>query len=282
MSKAFAYVEQPASGVLGLFQFPPVDQTPPAWVPADAALFMGLNWNVEEAYLSVESVVDSVQGPGALGKMLDAFAADEDGPGIHVKDDILDNLAGRMQIVTEAPPSDAATDAEVPSVPPMIFSIAVKDAAAMQATLAKAAKSDGFPGESRQFEGVTVYELPAGEQTVAVAVVGDALVLTTDPAAIEKRIRGKTAASLADSPAYKAFAKYLPAKTSLLSFQKQDAQMKAAYEMLKKQGDGQLEGVDLSRLPDFSVIQKYLKPTISYAIPDENGALFVGFSLKAD
>ncbi|HUQ72020.1 MAG TPA: DUF3352 domain-containing protein [Planctomycetaceae bacterium] len=276
VSKSFAYVEQPVSGVLGLFNFPAVDQVPPAWVPADAAMYMGLNWNVEEAYLSVESVVDSFQGPGSLGKLLDAFAADESGPGIHVKNDVLDNLAGKMQIVTMAP----ADGDDAPPVPPMTFSIAVKDAAAMQKTLGKAAKSDGFPGKARQFEGVTVYDIPADQLTVAVAVVGDALVISTNPATVESRVRGKSASSLANSAAYKAFVKYLPKKSSMLTFQKQDAQVKAAYDMLKKQDNDQLEGIDLSTLPDFSVIQKYLKPTVSYAIPDENGAFFMGFSLS--
>ncbi|MDZ4688022.1 MAG: DUF3352 domain-containing protein [Planctomycetaceae bacterium] len=277
VSKTFAYVEQPASGVLGVFNFPAVEQVPPAWVPADAAMYMGLNWNVEEAYLSVESVYDSFLGPGSLGKVIDNFSAAEDGPGIHVKNDILDNLSGKMQIVTMAP-ADVSDDA--PPVPPMTFSIAIKDAAAMQKTLAKAAKSDGFPGKARQFEGVTVYDIPADQLTVAVAVVGDALVVSTNPATVESRVRGKSANSLANSAAYKAFVKHLPKKSSMLTFQKQDAQFKAAYDLLKKQDNDQLEGIDLSTLPDFSVIQKYLRPTVSYAIPDENGAFFMGFSLS--
>jgi hypothetical protein len=277
ISRSFAYVEQPASGVLGLFNFPAVEQTPPAWVPADAAMYVGLNWNVEEAYLSVESVVDSFQGPGSLGKVLDALAADTDGPGIHIKSDIIDNLAGKIQVVTLAPP--AASD-DTPPVPAMIFSIAVKDAAAMQKTLAKAAKSDGFPGKTRQFEGVTVYDVPADEMTVSIAVAGDSLVITTDTPALEGRIRGKTAKPLATSDVYKAFVKYLPKKASMLTYNKQDAQLKTVYDMLKKQDNDRLEGIDLSTLPDFSVIQKYLKPTVGYAIPDENGALFVGFTLN--
>jgi hypothetical protein len=278
VSRAFVYVEQPPAGVLGLFQFPATDLTPPPWVPADAALYMGLNWDFEEAYLAVESLVDSFQGPGALRKILDNLAADEDGPGIHVKDDVLDNLAGKVLIVTQ-PPADTE-DEDAPPVPPVMVSIAVKDAAAMQKTLDKAAKSDGFPGESRQFEGVTVYDLPAGEQTVTIAVVGEALVVSTDPVAMEKMIRKEAPNPLANSPAYKAFVQHLPMATSLLSFQKSDAQAKSAYELLKNQDNDQLEGIDLSALPDFSDIQKYLKPTISYTIPDENGALFIGFSLK--
>jgi hypothetical protein len=277
INRAFAYVEQPASGVLGLFNFPAVDQAPPAWVPADVAMWMGLNWNVEEAYLSVESVVDSFQGPGSLGKVLDALAADGDGPGIHVKNDVIDNLAGKIQVVSLAPP---ATRDDAPPVPTMLFSIALKDAAAMQKTLTKAAKSDGFPGKARQFEGVTVYDVPADEMTVSVAVAGDSLVITTDTPALESRIRGKAAKPLAGSDAYKAILKYLPKKASLVSYSKQDAQIKTVYDMLKKQDNDQLQGIDLGKLPDFSVIQKYLKPSIGYAIPDENGALFVGFTLS--
>jgi hypothetical protein len=57
--------------------------------------------------------------------------------------------------------------------------------------------------------------------------------------------------------------------------------LKAAYEMLKNAEDTDfLEGIDVKKLPPFEVLEKYLRPSGSYAVPDKKGALFVSFQLK--
>src|SRR5205085_1944386 len=101
---------------------------------------------------------------------------------------------------------------------------------------------------------------------------------------------------LVDNPNYQAVAKHFPDQTSLLSFQRPEEQAKVLYEAFKK-GDIQkaLEGakaaagpdvakvdelIDPSKLPDFSVFAKYLSPGGSWAVMDEDGVIWTGFTLK--
>ncbi len=276
-NRLFIYVEQPATGVLGVFNFPATELKPPTWVAADVSSYSAMNWSVEEAYAAIEAVVDSFQGPGALDRVLDGFAEEEDGPMIHPKKDLIEQFGGPMHIVTATP--SAAGDE--PAVPKMALQIGVKDVEKMKKTLAKAAKTDGFPGKTREFEGQTIYEMPAdNDQTLSLAIAGGGVVFSNDTAAVESIIRGKTAKPLAESAAYKSLAKHYPKQTSIIGFSNAEGQMKAAYEMLRKQDNDSLEGIDLKKLPEWSVLQKYFKPQGSYAVPDKKGALMVGFSLS--
>lgn len=276
--KTFLYVDQPTSGVLGVFNFPAVDQAPPAWVSEEVASYTALNWSVDEAYSAVEAIVDQFQGPGALARMLDGFADDTDGPQIHPKKDIIDQLSGVIQVAVQVPEADADTT----QVPLMAMSVGLKDGAQVKKTLAKAAKSEGFPGRTRQFEGLTVYELPAADSTFSLVVSGNSLLMSSDKAMLETAVRGKTSQPLSASEGYKALTKSFPAKTSIISFQQSEGQMKSLYNMLQNRDNDEWEGIDLKKLPEWSVIAKYFQPSGSYAVPDKKGALFVGFALSAD
>lgn len=281
VSKTFIYAEQPPTGVLGVFQFPAIAQAPPKWVSSDATLYMGVNWDVNEAYLAVESLIDSFQGPGATAKLLDAVALEDNGPQIHPKLDLLDKLTGHLTVVTAPTPEDEDAD-ETPAFPEVTIAMQLKDADGMKRTLDKASKSDGFPGRVIDVEGQVVYELPTdGEQNMSIAVIGKELVFAVNPARLSDVIRGEAANPLASSPEYAAIARHFPAQMSIVSFTQQDSQMKSVYELLKQQADGDFAdtGIDLSKLPSYESLAKYAKPSGSYAVPDARGALFVGFTL---
>lgn len=278
MTKSFIYVEQPTSGLMNVFQFPAIDMTPPAWVPADAVMYSGINWNAGEAYSAIETLVDSFQGPGAFERIIDGIAENDEGPKVHIKKDIVDQISGQIHIVGTAPAS-----ADEPSQD-FLIAFDLKGEDKVKKLLAKASKSDGFNGKIREFEGATVYEMPFDqggiEKTLAVTVSSGHLVVGTNPANVENVIRNKSSAnSLVESAGYKKLAKHLPAKVSILGYQKQDAQLRAGYEQLKALDADAIGGLDVSKLPEFEVIQKYLRPSVSYVVPDENGALQVGFTL---
>jgi hypothetical protein len=281
VSKTFIYADQPPVGVLGLFQFPSAEQLPPEWVPADTAMYLGASWNVGEAYSAVESLIDSFQGPGATAKLLDQLAEDESGPGVHPKDDFLDLLGGHLHVSGLGVPTRGDDDEPAPTeVPEFTFAISVTDADAMKSTLEKAAKSDGFPGEVTEVEGETVYVMPTdGDNSLSIAVVDEHLVIASTADAMAAVIAGKVDDSLVGSEAFQAALKHIPKSTSLISFSQGDSQMQAALEMIRQQAPEETGGIDLGKLPSYEAFQKYSKPSASYAIPNENGALFVGFTL---
>lgn len=276
VSKTYVYAE--AAGVLSVFQFPATELAPPKWVSAGASMYVGGNWNVGGAYQAIEGLVDMFQGRNALARIMDQVANNE--PGIHPKKDFLDLLDGKFHVVG----GGQAKDDDDAVANPFFVALTVKDGAKAKKLLAKLATMDGADVESRDFNGETVYEVSLPDQTMSFAVAEGQLVITNDTPMLEGMLRSDTAAAaatLADSAAFKQISKHFPAKASMISFQKQDNQLKQMYDLLKNaENQTFLEGIDLGKLPPFEVLQKYLRTSGSYTVPDKEGALTTGFQLK--
>ncbi|MBS0203117.1 MAG: DUF3352 domain-containing protein [Planctomycetes bacterium] len=275
VSKTFLYVDQPANGVLNAFQYPAAELAPPKWVPADASTYFGGNWNLAQAYLAIEGLVDNFSGRGTTARFLDDLS--DKGPGLHPKKDVLDLLDGKFHVVQR---SDAE-ESDEPKPQRILMAFDVKDAAKMKKTLAKAAKSDGSQMETREFNGETIYEVSAGPEPVSFVVASGHLVVTNDTATLEAMLRSERQPSLVESAAYRKIAKHFPAKMSMVSYSNSDAQMKSVYDLLKNADNVDfLDGIDFKKLPPFEVLQKYLRPSGFYMIPDKKGALSVSFQLS--
>ena len=278
ISKTMMYVDQPPQGLLNLFRFPATDLTPPAWVGEKTQAYMAANWDVEAAYESVETLVDSFQGAGALDRMIDGIADDPNGPGIHIKKDVIDQLSGRLYMANQG------VENLEQAIPKLLFSIGVRNTKTMQDFIAKVTKMEGVPAKTRNFRGETIVEFDAGEATVGLCVVNNAMLVSSDVSLIEAVIRGDRAQKpLGDSAAYRLVTGDFPEKTSILSFQHTDEQVKIIYEGARKgelgEADIPAEAKDLlAKLPPFEALQKYLPVSGGYTVPDENGVLFVNIS----
>lgn len=283
ISRMVAAIDFPATGVLKVLEFPAVEQQPPAWVAEDVSTYVGMNWNLSGAYDAVEALVDSFQGPGAFGNIIAALAERPDGPKLHLKKDIIDRLTGRMHFLIDAP------DGDEPGRERFLMALGVKDAKAVQGLLDTLADTPDFPGKEREFRGQTLYEIPGpprpdGNEAPpgGIAVAHEHLIIASDVTLLEQVLRGDGGRrALADSPEFKRIVQHMPGKTSVLGFQRQERQIKAAYDLLRSgQLGANIEGLDFGKLPPFETIEKYLAASGSYAIPDEKGVLFVSFSLK--
>ena len=274
VSRTLVYVEQPPAGVLNIFQFPAIVSTPPEWVSSETNAYFGINWDLEAAYNAVETLVDGFQGPGATAKFLDSLADEPNGPKLHVKNDFLDFLDGRIHVITDFDAEDEQGANE------LLVALGLKDSQGIQATLTTIEDTRRIPGMVREFRGVSIYELQ-GPQTVVIAVTNDNLVIASKAEMLEAVIRNDgSVESLADSDEYRQFESFVPGETSGFSFQKQDAQIQTAYEMMKSLPQSEETGdLDFSTLPPFEQIKKYLRPTVSYFVPDERGAFSMSFSL---
>ena len=276
VSKSFILVEQPTTGLVNVFQFPAVPQSPPKWVSADSVMYTGVNWDVAGAYTAIETLVDSFQGPGALERIIEEMADSEGGPQVNIKKDVVDQLSGQIHISSTVPKDAEAADQD------FVVALGLTSEDKVKKLLAKASKTDGFDGEVRQFEGATIYEMPLPnvEKKLIVTVANGSLFIGTLPADIENVVRTRSGvASLVDSEVYKKLAKHIPEQVSILGYQKQDAQLRTAYDQLKSMDPEDLGGLDVSKLPEFEVLQKYLRASASYFVPDEDGALQVSFTL---
>lgn len=287
VTRAFVYVEQPVTGLLNVLRFPEVAQSPPEWVAADVNTYFGLNWDVQSAYEAVETLVDTFQGPGGLEQLLDEMAEQEGGLQLHLKNDVLDQLTGSIHYISDMEDPNVVDSARY------AVALGVKDSSKAQSVLA-ALSDAGLPVETREFRGAKIYEmelpLPAvgglGQGTeppmMGMTVAKDHLFIASNVTLLEQVLRGG-GESLVSTNDYKRMAAHFPGKTSILGYQDQSSQFKAAYELLRSGSAGDIiEGLDLSKLPPFEAIEKYLPPTATYIVPDDSGALMVSFSLPED
>lgn len=317
VTRSFINVEQPPRGAMRMFTMPAVEQSPAKWVHDKSSMFLSLNWDLQETYKAIDSLYNTFAGEGALAKMVEDLAENEEGPKIHIKKDIVDQISGLITVAGDV------KEEEGDSQERYVVALELTDEAAFKKVLAKAAKFPGFPGSSREFEGHTIYEFSAGageeedesedsdkqsfrkladeeseddkgegedeemegpDMTPAIAIGRKHLFIGTDVEQLESILRGKDEDSLAESDLFKKVSKYFPSKVSSMSFQRADAQVKAAIEALKS---GQLDAligdsVDLSKLPDFEDVKKYFTPSGGYVRPDDDGVFMENFNLKGD
>ena len=292
ITKTFMVIEQPTKGLLNLFQFPAVEQKPPKWASANASAWFSVNWDVPTAYDAINNIAAMIPNapPGGLDGILDGLA--EQGPGVHLKKDVLDSLSGRIQVVVE--PGKKKDDE--PAQDKILMALTLKDAKKFQGTLTKITKMPGFPGQTREFKGSTIieFEVPdlgggLGPKKGGLAISQDQLMFSNDVTAVEAMLRGSSDGdSLIDSPAFKAIAEHFPAKTSIVSYSRNDSQIETLWEAAKggqvaavtSQIAPDLAEIDFAKLPDFDTVKKYLTPNGGYSVPDKKGVLFVSFGTK--
>lgn len=290
-SSYMIYVRQPTRAVMNVFHMPASNQTPPDWVSEKTSGYFAFNWDLAGAYDAIETLVDSFRGPGATQQALDGLADQSPGQ-LHIKDDLIDNLSGKFGV------------AMVPNDDPdvyedrLVVSIGVKDMDKAKEMMQVISDEPSFDGEVREFQNEKIFEFDVdafGDEPIkgGVVVAKDAVMIGSNVTLIESILRGNDSTKpLAKDSAFKRLAAKMPEKTSMIAFQKQAAQLEQVYksirseEIFDEQGGDQVRDVigdvDFTKLPEFEAIRKYFVPTGSYIVPDENGALFVGFSLKPE
>lgn len=291
MSRMFIYVDQPTSGLVKFFEFPAVRQEPPRWVPANVSAYSSANWDVSGAYEAVEAIVDFFQPPGTLRNVIDQLS--KQGPQVHVKDDVIDSLTGRFQMLgTTRDESGGAggQPVEVAGAQPGVFALELRDSEKMSDVLARVAEFSQGNLETREFRGVTIYEteIPnfqgGPQQAMGLAVAKDQLFFATDVQLLEDYLRIDEADEpLANSTDYRRVSSHFPSQTSIISFARPAAQWKPMYEQLRSgQFDALVDQIDFSTLPEFDELAEYFSTSGGYAVPAEKGALMVNFSLRKD
>ncbi len=285
VSRSFLYCEQPPQGAMQVFQLDTVDAVPPSWVKEDASVWMATKWKAGEAYAAVETLFDMFQGAGAFESQIESLSTQ--GPQIHIKNDLIDQLDGRMQMVMS--PGDRTSKATSDD---MLFAIGVKDDQAFGDLLSKLTSDPNFPGESRELNGATVYDIePPNGQKISFAVANNQLLIAVGGNQLEQALRNDNdVRPLADSDDFKAVSEHFPEGALAVTFSRPAEQYRRLYDMLRD-GDATenfpgmedlFSKIDFSKLPAFEVIEKYMAPTGGYWVGDENGVLMEQFSLKSE
>lgn len=283
VSRAMIYADQPPMFLMQAFQMDQVDRVPASWIKDNVTAWVSMNWKLEETWKTAESMVDMFQGPGALARMVDQLAEQE--PGIHIRNDIIDQMDGTMQFVTAGSGRSTSTGTD-----DVLIAFGIRDTQKFADLLAKVTSQPGFPGEMRQLEGATIYELAMGpgQPALSFTAANNMLMLSVGGNQLEMALRNTPdVRPLAETEEFAAVLAHVPENAVAISYARPAEQYKAVYEMLRNDeaaenfpgADQLLMLVDFSLLPPFEQIEKYMTPAGSYWISDENGIKMESFTL---
>lgn len=280
VSRAMVYTDQPPTDLMRAFMLEPVNSSPPDWVKEDATLYMAMNWQIPEAFAAVESLVDGMSGSGALAQMIDQ--ASEAGPGVHIKDDLIDQLSGEIHLVGGG--LDMSTGANE-----MLFAIGIQDPGAFRDLLARVSDEPGFPATVREFRGFTLYEVSEAGSAVGITVANGSILIAIGQNILEQVLRNDDdIRPLAESEDFQRVAQHFPSEVVLVNFARPADQYRSLYESLQSGEaaenfpgmDEFFDMIDFTTLPPFETISKYLAPAGGFAVADEDGYVSEEFSLQ--
>ena len=294
VAKVFFYSPGPAQGILKIFSMPAIDLKPQAWVPASVLSYQSFSWDLDGAWKAIAELADQ----NGLGGFIDQ-AQRGIGPNgdFDFKKDLFGPLGNRITAISDLkkPITDKSQRA--------LFAVALDDEKTFQSTFNKVLTLTGSAPKKRDFQGTTIYDfeipaLPAGAQMnitgpICVAIAKGNLFISTEPTLLEQILRSG-APALADNADFQAVAKKLPAKNSILSFDRTEEQARLIYEMVKggglqkaldqaaagNGGQAPKNPIDPSKIPEFSVFAKYLGQGGSFGVMDEQGLTFTSFILR--
>lgn len=163
--------------------FPNVtDLSPAAWVPGSAASWTSFQWDIANAFDSMQPLVDDIVGEeGVFDDVIASLKEDPDGPQIDVRGDLIRHLGGRCVVA-----SDHETPLE-PDCERMLIALETSDAEAVAAILAKGMMSEAGVRKVDS-GGHVIWETvkPAAAQGPAPEAGGDD---AADDAAVRRRAR---------------------------------------------------------------------------------------------
>lgn len=110
---------------------------PPAWVPRDVGGWAALQWDVQTAFGSVESLVDDIVGDkGVFDDVIASLKEDPDGPQVDIEKDLVACLGKRVSVITDHV-QPVSTDCER-----IVIAMEAVDEARVAATIAKVMDAD--------------------------------------------------------------------------------------------------------------------------------------------
>ena len=282
-----------SKGIVGLFHQARVGLTPPDWVPASASYYRSIAWNKNVTTKASQELL-AERNPKFYEKIQKGVTL-SDGRKIDFEGDFVKPLGDRMTVVAEASkPGDSA-------LPRVMIAVDLESPGDFEKTLDKLFTWLKVRPRTRSIQGMTIHDFdlprflarnkPGVEpSSMSVSVARETLFLAFDSAMLDDVLQG--GAALKDNASYKALAAKMPEGASTVEFLRPDERFKEGYNSIragKWRADEPVLGffipdfesfVDLSKLPDYQVIAKYLRPIGGYATIEPNGASSTLFTLR--
>jgi hypothetical protein len=308
LSKTFFLAPKPVQGLLKVFSFPPIALRPESWVPASAASYQSFSWDLDNAFGAINDLVNKFQ-PGMLNLLQQQLVGPEGGRPLDFQQDFFGPLGDRITLISDFK-KPVKEDSQR-----MLLAVALEDAKAFQNTVNRIFEIAQAAPQKREFQGTTIYDIampnlpnpaggppggPAAIKSVSFAIAKDTFFVTTDTTFLEQVLR-PVSATLGENASFQAVTKEIPERVSGMSFTRPDESARLLYDLIKS---GQYEkalqqatgaaargpraqpippmGKVLAneKLPEFSVIAKYLSVGGSYSVMDDDGFTMTGFTLR--
>lgn len=301
LSKTVFLAPAPAQGILKVFQFPKVELKPEPWVPATVSTYQSISWDLDGAFTALNDLANMFQ-PGLLNVLEQQLVGPNGGEPLNFQKDIFGPLGDRVTVISDFKKPITEESQRT------LLAASLEDPKKAQDTFKKLVETLNLSPKKREFQGTTIYDFEIGELPnangqnvklkgpVSVSFAKDKLFVTSDSSLLEQVLRGGSQ-SLAESSAFQAVAKEFPDKACTVSFARPEESARISYDLIKSgQFEKALQGaavaggnnnapkldnvINKDKLPDFSVLAKYLSPGGGYSVSDDDGLVLTSFTLR--
>ncbi len=314
-------LENPRVGVLDMIALQGGDMQPESWVPADISRYFTLHWELDKTFHGAAELFDSFRSPGAFSAMIQQRISDN--IDIDFEQELLPALTGRIShaLWYERPIGPGAETRAI--------GFELINASEFSGTMSKAVarQSERLTEKSHggiMFHQFSLPEVPDNDdqeaddtapdnrrefrraarrrQQPCVAIIGDYLVFTNRPSAMEKVINSyrDSDQSLASQLDYKLIASKVRRLTgdrepAMITFDRPEERLRALYDLLtaettrewldKRSENSRTaqvlnETLQDNPLPAFSIISQYLAPGGGVLANEETGFHYIDFVLR--
>jgi len=302
---AHLILDSPRKGVVAMVKPKPGRMTPPDWVPADAADYLTIHWDLNASVDTLRTLFDTFRGEGSLDDFITARLS---APlGVDLLGEVLPALSGRITSVRWVEkPVVSASEA-------FLLAMELVPEANAHELLEESAGKNSSRLMRRQFAGAEYYEVVSRPTQTAetpqqslrapcFGIVGDWLIVADREALFKAALmaaRGgmKRLAEAADFQQMIGQMDQLAggAAPVMVRFQRPAERTAAWFEPLRQQGAEELARRPRRRgplralgaaiqghpLPPFATLEKYFPPSAAVMLDDQGGLHYTSFTLKS-
>lgn len=302
-------LSNPRRGVLSLLRPKSGSTQPESWIPDSVASYSTINWDLNSTLQGIERLFNQFRGEDALEK--EVFSRVSDQLGIDFRQDVLNNLEGRLTIVQGfVRPVTLNSGSNVYAI--RMNDIEKFKSKVLPSIVSLVEKRTEVSTDS--FGELRVYKVRAGRTPPADAPIRqpevclttiDDYVVIADSEYMLRQIAGcinGTEPPLVDSLEFQLIIDRITAQLqdrecSAISFARPEESLQLFYELARdrqnvdrlRQVAGNngffkalLAALENHELPPFSVIAKYLAPGGGFLVEEETGLHYMSFSLRRE
>lgn len=289
VSTTYGYLQTPLQGVLKALTLAAVSQSPPDWVKEDVSLYTQINFSVDRFVETLQEFVDQSRGPGAFHESIGSVQVTQDGVSLS---DIARAINGPVHVAAQFP--ERIEDLLKQRT---IVGFSISDHELIRRIMRQSAKNPKIATSQLGNAELLRLHLDLGDafpeardlasMELGIAVTDEAVLFSLNPDYLVEVLRGNSyLRPLATTAPYQEVARKFPAKTAMISFQRQDGRLEGLYEQLRTGNASHIpqiartiSGIDFESLPPFLKMFQYLQTSGSFIVPEEDGFRTVTITL---